>query len=97
MGDFSYKNLISKFFSGGGGGKLTSRSARIEACIKFVEDNIPCKSPRSHKAIDKLVSSVDVTFNKKWREAKVVKERFETENKNWLQIKLNVRRSQYIS
>lgn len=94
MADFSYKNLISIFFSGG---KLASRSDRIEACVKFVEDNIPCKSPRSRKAIKKLVSSVDVSFNKKWREAKGVKERFERENHNWLQIELNVRRSQHIS
>lgn len=94
MSIFTYKNLISKFFSGG---KLASRSGRIAACVEFVDDNIPCKSARSRLAIKKLVSSVDVTFNKKWHDAKGVKERFERENENWLQIELNVRRSQYFS
>lgn len=94
MSDFSYKNLISIFFSDDG--KLASRRDRIEACVQFVEGNIPCKSPRSHIVIKKLVTSVDLTFEKKWREAKGVKERFETKNEKWLQIDLKVRRSQFI-
>lgn len=89
MGDFSYKNLISKYFSSRG--ELKSRGVRIRTCVQFVTDKVPGKCARSELAIEKAVVSVDATFMKKYREAKCVMDRFEKENENWLRTDLEVR------
>lgn len=94
MGDLSYKNLVSKLSSGG---KMKSRKDRIETCVQFVADTVPIKTLKSRLAIQKGVTILDATFMKKWREAKGVKERFEGDNENWLQIDLKVRRTLHIS
>ena len=89
MGDFSYKNLISKCFSSRG--ELKSRKERMETCVQFVADAVPGKCSRSKLAIEKAVGSVDASFMIKFRKAKCVRDRFERENENWLRINLEVR------
>lgn len=88
MADFSYKNLISKFFSSAG--KLESRSDRIKTCIQFVADEVPGKCPRSQLAIKKAVLSVDASFMNKFRKANCLMERFEEENEKWIRTCLKV-------
>ncbi len=68
--ELTYKNIISNFFVNNK--LIAERIERIENGFQFVLDNVPNRN-LSQKLLDVIknkVSSVEVTFFKKWRESK---------------------------
>lgn len=88
MCDFSYDTLKSKFFVGSE--LISTKKERIQKCLDFVSTKTSGLSVKSQKIILKKVSSLELTFMKKWRESKCVADRFRADNVQWLNKNLQV-------
>lgn len=89
MDDFSYKMLTSKFFVDDK--LLPSKIDRVENCFKFLAEKASCSSAKSSEFVKKKIVSIELTFMKKWREAKSIAGRFSQDNEKWLHRTLQVR------
>lgn len=87
MDALMYANLISNFFSDG---KLISSSPeRVEKCLQYVMRETSHSASRDF--LKKKITSVDITFSKKWRDSKCTNlELFTEENQNWMHRTLEV-------
>lgn len=91
VADFSYKNLISNFFFDDK--LIPQRNQRIDKCVQFVIDNVPVRdlSKKLQDVIKNKVSSIEITFAKKWRESKSKsKDEFEQTYEKWIHTDLQV-------
>lgn len=90
MSGFSYKNLISTFFVNNR--LIAARKERIEKCLPFVVGKLRCPSVKSQEDLKNKISSVDVTFMKKWRESKCKdEESFRLQHEQWINTDLKVK------
>jgi len=91
MIELTYKNLISNFFLNDK--LIVERNERIEKCFQFVLENVPNRdlSEKLQDVIKSKVTSVEITFFKKWRESRSKsKEQFDQYNEKWIHTILKV-------
>lgn len=89
MDDLSYENLVTKFFKKQNE-LFASKSQRIENCLSFVNETVSYTSKHAVEVIRKRITSLDLTFMKKWRDSKFDWISFRQSNEEWLHRSLQV-------
>lgn len=92
--DLSYKNIILTFFDNNK--LIAQRNERIDKGVQFVLDNVPVRnlSEKLQDVVKQKVSSVEMTFIRKWRECKSKsKEEFENHYEKWIHTDLKVNKN----
>lgn len=88
MDALMYKNLFSLFFVDKT--LIENRQERLKKCLEYVK-SVKNYSPADDlNKVTKSITSLEVTFMKRWRESNFDEERFTQQNEKWIHKVLEV-------